>query len=104
MVNRIKFSLEISLLTCIARERDWAYKSVCPQCKTTPESESINILIIENLMLKQQGAQTEKQKLADIQQPIDRTAEAPEFCPSPVLQGLVLALEFMIWVLEQNLV
>lgn len=69
-------------MTCVTTESSWAYKNVCPQRETTPEPESINALMMENLMLKQQEAQIKKENLTDVWQPINSTAGAPH----PALQ------------------
>lgn len=69
-------------MACVTTESSWAYENVCPQHETTPEPESINALMMENLMLKQQEAQIKKKILTDVWQPINRTAGAPH----PALQ------------------
>lgn len=64
MVNRINsvFFGNISSGLCHQRKRLSIQKCLPTNVKTTPELESINTLIIENLMLKQQGAQIIKKK------------------------------------------
>lgn len=74
-------------MACVTTESSWAYKNVCPQCETTREPESINALMMENLMSKQQEAQIKKKPLTDVWQPINSTAGAPHpalQCPTRV--------------------